>query len=143
MITPQPAAVPSSPLESFRPLPANEFNEVKLYLFVGAKVSEWTDNGQTKTSLKLFVIVNADTDSEYSEFIGRVPTTLSCTRKFITKLKQYRINPQDITPYRLETKTVGASKGGVKLIVTDIHPSPYQKEQLQKGIQPLTVNPPN
>jgi len=142
----QPQPVATSPVfEAFRPQPANELNEVRPYLVAGLKHSKWTDDksGQLKTSYKVFVIVNADNESEYAEFIGRVPTALPCTADFYAKVKQFRINPQDITPYWLETKTVGASKGGVKLTVVDIHLSPYQKEQLQKGIQPLTINPPN
>jgi len=143
----QPQPVATSPVfEAFRPQPANELNEVKVYAFVGLKFSKWTDEktGQLKTSYKVQILTNSDDESEYSEFIGRVSTTLPCTADFYAKVKRLHINPQEVTPYWFETKSVAGSKGsGMKHTVVDIHLSPYQKEQLQKGIQPLTINPPN
>jgi hypothetical protein len=124
------SAIPTSPLASSvaatfppQPRPGNMIQELE---FVGAKHSPWTDEktGMQKHSVKVFIMLGADHESEFSEFVGRVPSAFDSTMEVFQKLRQNRVDPRDATiSLCFETRMV-ATKTGQKITIVDFHLPP-------------------
>jgi hypothetical protein len=141
-LQPPPAATTVSPLAAFNPTP--KFGgEIKQFSFLGSKYSPYKDSsGQSKLSVKLFCAMAGDYESDYSKIRGRVPAELSTTEEVFNKLVAYGVDPRDYEiPLLLEVRLI-ATSSGTRLNVLDVHLSPYQISQLDKGIQPLSIESP-
>ncbi len=141
-LQPPPAATTVSPLAAFNPVPKLG-NMIQCFELVGAKRAPYTDKGGVpKVSYKASFVIPPDYDSQYAEYVGRAVTILSTTEMFFTKLKAFQVDPRfNNIPLLVEFKLVPTADG-VKMTVIDFHLSPYQLEQLNKGIQPLSVESP-
>lgn len=138
-LQPPPAASVS---DQFNPKP-KPGNMIQPFELVGAKRAPYTDKGGApKVSYKASFVLPPDYDSEYAEYIGRAVSIVTVTEGFFSKLKAFQIDPRHVNvPLMVEFKLV-PSADGVKMTVLDFHLSPYQDDQLKKGIQPLTIDPP-
>ena len=142
--SPVTAPSPASALQSFYPRPKKTSNQLYLVEWVGAKRTPWNDNktGEQKFSITCYAIMDRETDA-YNEIVGRFPAALELKQEVYDEFKNMMRGVQVKTtiPLWLEGITIPLAKGS-KIVITGVHFSPYQIEQLRKGIQPVTVDPP-
>jgi len=135
---------PASALQSFYPRPKKSTNQLYLVEWVGAKRTPWNDNktGEQKFSITCYAIMNRETDA-YNEIVGRFPASMELKQEVYDEFKTMMrgVEVKTTIPLWLEAMTIPLAKG-TKVVVTGVHFSPYQIEQLRKGIQPVTVDPP-
>lgn len=138
-LQPPPAASVS---DQFNPTPKPGYM-IHVFEFIGAKRSPYEVNGKTQISTKIEIIADPDRDSIYTRFIGRAASTLTVPETVFNKLESSGVNPCEcVIPLMFEFKLVPKSSGGMSMIISDVHFSPYQRSLLDKGIQPLSVDPP-
>lgn len=146
-LQPPPAASVPPPAASvsdrFNPTPKPGYM-TQVFEFVGAKRSPYTDgNGKPQISTKIEIVADPDRESIYTKFIGRAVSSLTVPETVFNKLESSGVNPCEcVIPLMFEFKLVPKSGGGMSMIISDVHFSPYQRSLLDKGIQPLSIDPP-
>lgn len=142
---PSAASVPppaASVSDRFNPIPKPGYM-IHSFEFVGAKRSPYEVNGKVQISTKIEIVADPDRESVYTRFIGRAVSVLTVPETVFNKLESSGVNPCEcVIPLLFEFKLVPKSTGGMSMIISDVHFSPYQRSLLDKGIQPLSVDPP-
>lgn len=136
-------AVAASVSDTFNPVP-KPGNQIQEFLLIGFKKAPYQDKqGQPKVSYKAFVFGDLDVESQYVENFGRGQATMNITEQVFNKLFTHGVNPRtNVVPLLFEIKMITGSNNNMKVTIVDVHISPYQKQLLDKRIQPDSINPP-
>lgn len=151
--TPQQSAVTTAPpmqptpaasvTTAFKPEP-KPGNQIQEFQLLGFKKAPYQDKqGQQKVSYKAFVLGDLDVESSYVENYGRGQATMNITEQVFNKLFTNGVNPRtNVVPLLFEIKMITGTNNSMKVTIVDVHISPYQKQLLDKGVQPDIIDLP-